>query len=153
MMMLSASIALALSGAEHDIRPLLRSQGFEWTLEKADTNIDCIGDIRKARQIYSIYLYNGINRKSGHGLNFFVFIMNRTTFLGVHEAGSAHDCQIAKDAIVCKADYPGRRIQFTSNGPPLMLWFDGYYEPMNFAPRFRRPQRSSGKALKADSRP
>ena len=34
MIMLSVSVALALSGIERDIRPILHSQGFEWTLEK-----------------------------------------------------------------------------------------------------------------------
>jgi hypothetical protein len=152
MIMLLVSIALALSGVERDIRPLLHAQGFEWTLAKADTDIDYIGDIRKGRQTYSIYLYNGVNRESGHGLNFFVFIMNRTAFLGVHEAGSAHDCQIDSDALVCKADYPGRRIQFTKNGPPLMLWFDGYYQSMYFAPKFRRIKRFRAVRLKTDPR-
>lgn len=97
-----------------------------------------IGEIKQISGTYSIYLYNAVNRDSRHGLNFFIFVINKNTFLGVHEAGSAHHCRVGKDAVVCEADYPGRRIQFTKNGPPLMLWFDGYYERFWFAPKLRR---------------
>lgn len=130
-------ITLALSDRGADIWPLLRAQGFEWTLEKADARVQYIGDISKAGRTYSIYLYNAVNRDSGHGVNLFILMLNKSTFLGVHEAGSAHDCRIQRDAVVCKSDFPGMRIKFTDNGPPLMLWFDGYYEKFWFAPKFR----------------
>jgi len=68
---------LAVTGPNADIRPLLRAQGFEWTLEKADSNIEHVGYIKQRRRTYSIYLYNGTNRENLHGINFFIIILNR----------------------------------------------------------------------------
>ena len=140
MIMLSVSIALALSSVERDIRPLLHSQGFEWTLEKADAEIEYIGDIQQGRRTYRIYLYNAVNRESLHGINRFIIFLNKTIYLGVYDSGSAHDCRVEKQAVVCEVDYPGRRIQFTRNGPPLRLWLDGDIMTFWLAPRFKRPR-------------
>ena len=49
-------IAAAVGADKTDIRPLLHAQGFEWTLEKADSDIGYIGDIKQGSRTYSIYL-------------------------------------------------------------------------------------------------
>lgn len=129
--------AAAPDGANADIRPLLRSQGFEWTLEKADSRIEYVGDIGQGRRTYNIYLYNGVNRENSHGINFLVVILNRTTYLGVYDSLSAQDCRVERQMVVCKTEFPGRKIRFTKNGPPFKAWIDGAVVPFELAPKFR----------------
>lgn len=124
---------LAQSGPIADIRPLLSAQGFQWTLVKQDSEIEYIGDISQGTRIYSVYLYNAVNRTNLHGINFFVVILNRTKYLGVYDSLSAHDCHIEEQTVACKTDYPGNRFEFTKQGPPQEIWIDGANSPFERA--------------------
>ena len=128
---------LSTPSNQGDIRSLLSAQGFEWTLKKADSQIEHIGDIKQGRRSYSIYLYSGINRESQHGINLFIVIQDGVTYLGVYDSVLSHDCHVRWQTVICKTDYPGNKIQFTNRGPPREIWIDGAINPFTFAPKFR----------------
>lgn len=141
--MLAAALALAFTS--NDIRPLLREQCFEWTLARSESDIEYVGDIKTGGRTYSFYLYNGVNPENRHGINRFIIVLGQSVYLGTYEAGSAHDCRINKQTVVCKADFPGRRIQFTKNGPPREIWFDGEINNFWPAPSVKRKTADSRK--------
>lgn len=122
---LIVALSLVTAGRARDIRSLLEAQGFEWTLRKADAKIEHVGDIREGHETYSIYLYNGINRADGHGINLFVVLSSKAKYLGVYDSLSAHDCRVRSNTVACKTDYPGSLIKFTKDGPPSEIWIDG----------------------------
>ncbi len=119
-----------------DIRNLLQVQDFEWPLSKRYSEIRYVGDIKQHRNTYSLYLYNGTNPVSLHGINWLIVIRDHTHYLGVYHSGSASDCAVKGQAVECKADYPGRRIRFTKNGPPQKIWFDGEIAEFWLSQRF-----------------
>lgn len=134
---LAASI-LAISGAQTNINQILLEQGFLEARYWSDTKISYVGQIKQGSRNYAIYLYNGTNPESLHGINRLIVILNDDIYLGSYESLSAHDCIIQRQTVLCKADYPGYRIRFTKNGPPRQIWLDGSITEMSFAPRFRK---------------
>ena len=125
--MLSVALSLlwAASHPPADIRPILRTQGFPAPLDREHSTINLIGNIKQGSRIYSVYFYEGWFGQAHRGINRILVILDRRTFLGDYATTAARDCRIHGQAVVCKTDYPGNRIQFTKNGPPREIWLDG----------------------------
>ena len=127
------AILAAGSVAASDIRPMLREQGFSSPLNGRE-RITYAGHIRQGRNDYRIYVYRGVFRATAvdHGVNRIVVILNGATFLGQYAIGMPTECRVQGRKVICDTESPGRIIEFTEQGPPREIWFDGEVLQMEF---------------------
>lgn len=127
------TLLVASSVASADIRPLLREQGFEGSINGRE-EITYAGHIRQGRNDYQIYVVRGVFRTAvvDHGVNRIIVILNGSIFLGQYGIGMPTECQVRGQRVVCNTEDPRCPgvIGFTKRGPPAEIWFD--CEVLNF---------------------
>lgn len=125
------AMLIAASAATADIRPLLHEQGFSGPLNGRE-KITYAGHIRQGRNDYQLYVYRGVFRAAvvDHGVNRIIVVLNGSTFLGQYNIPMPTECHIRRQRVICDTDSPGV-IEFTRQGPPREVWFDG--EVLQFA--------------------
>jgi hypothetical protein len=123
-----ATMSVAGSARNADIRPIIRQQGFYGPLNGRE-QIKYVGHIVQGSNDYRLYAYHGVFRAAAvdHGVNRLIVILNGSTFLGSYHISLPTDCKISGRRVICQTEdpsYPGV-VEFTKRGPPYEIWFDG----------------------------
>jgi hypothetical protein len=136
--LLLSSILIAASLANADIRPLLREQGFNGPLNGSE-KITYVGHVRQGRDDYQIYTFYGVFRAAAvyHGVNAVIVVLNGSTFVGDYKVDGPTVCQLRRQQVICAVPSPGRVIEFTKDGPPRKIWFDGQVVRLNLGSKFK----------------
>jgi hypothetical protein len=138
-MWLPLSLLIAASAVQSDIRPVLREQRFDGPLNGRE-KIKYVGHITQGRNDYEIYVFRGVFRAAAvdHGVSKLIVILNGSTFFGEYKIAMPTDCKVRGPKVICNAEYPGRVIEFTKQGPPHKIWFDGEVDQIEFGNRMQK---------------
>jgi hypothetical protein len=131
-LMLSLLTMLTVSSvATVDIRPLLRQQGF-YPLNGRE-KIKYVGHIPQGPNDYQIYVYRGVFPAAvvDHGVNSVIVILNGATFVGEYHVAMPTECKVRGQKVICGTGV----IEFTKQGPPYKILFDGEVVEIEFGNR------------------
>ncbi|VVT12736.1 hypothetical protein [Erythrobacter sp. EC-HK427] len=122
--------------AGSDVRDFLAEQGFSGPLNGREQIYEA-GVVQAGTDAYNIYTFRGVHQPVpggvDHGVNKILVLRNGNEFLGQYSVSMPSACQVSGRLVECSTGSPPSTFEFTADGPPAEIWFDGEAVPFERA--------------------